>query len=145
MIFFCSIFSRFSVRTSLSELLYQSFYVRKENQVISFLVTLLVTALSLLILSRLNIGLEVDDIGTAIIAALVLGLLNATLRPVLGFLAFPLTFLTLGLFAIVLNAIVLYITAALVEGFHIKNFLTAILAAVLLGILNWLIFLVIPG
>jgi putative membrane protein len=110
-----------------------------------FIVVLLVTALSLLILSRISIGLEIDNIGTALIAALVLGLLNATLRPILGFLAFPITFLTFGLFAIVLNAIVLYIAAALVKGFHIRNFLAAVIAAVLLGILNWLILWIIPG
>jgi putative membrane protein len=111
---------------------------------IGFIVTLLVTALSLLILSRISIGLEVENMGTALLAALVLGLLNATLRPVLGFLAFPITLLTFGLFAIVLNAIVLYITAALVKGFEIRNFLAAIIAAILLGILNGLIFWLLP-
>jgi putative membrane protein len=110
-----------------------------------FVVTLLVTALSLLILSRLNIGLEVEDIGSALIAALVLGLLNAFLRPILGFLAFPITILTLGLFAIVLNALVLYLTAALVKGFEIRNFLAALLAAILLGVLNGLILWILPG
>jgi putative membrane protein len=112
---------------------------------LEFLVTLLVTALSLLILSRINIGLEVEDTGSALIAALVLGILNATLRPVLGFLAFPITLITFGLFAIVLNALVLYITAALVKGFNIRNFLAAIISAILLAILNSLIMWVIPG
>jgi putative membrane protein len=111
----------------------------------SFLITMLVTALSLLILSRMNLGLEIKDTGTAIVAALVLGLLNATLRPVLGFLAFPITLLTLGLFAIVLNALVLYIAAALVEGFRLRGFLSAVVISILLGLLNWLIFLIIPG
>ena len=112
---------------------------------VGFIVTLLVTALSLLILSRLNLGLEIRDTGTALVAALVLGLLNATLRPVLGFLTFPITLLTFGLFAIVLNALILYITAALIEGFRLRGFLNAIVISILLGILNWLIFLVIPG
>ena len=112
---------------------------------VGFIVTLLVTALSLLILSRLNLGLEIRDTGTALVAALVLGLLNATLRPVLGFLTFPITLLTFGLFAIVLNALILYITAALIEGFRLRGFLNAIVISILLGILNWLIFRVIPG
>jgi putative membrane protein len=112
---------------------------------VEFLVTLLVTAVSLLILSRISIGLEVEDTGSALIAALVLGLLNATLRPVLGFLTFPITLLTFGLFALVLNALVLYITAALVKGFNIRNFLAAIISAILLAILNGLIMWVIPG
>ena len=109
------------------------------------IVTALVTAISLLILARISIGLDVDDFGSALIAALVLGLLNATLRPVLGFLAFPITFLTFGLFSFVLNAIVLYITAALVKGFHIRSFLAALIASILLGILNGIIFWILPG
>lgn len=109
-----------------------------------FLVTLLVTALSLLILSRLRLGLEVEDVATALVAALILGLLNATLRPLLGFVFFPLTLLTFGLFAIVLNGLILYATAAIVAGFRVSNFLIAIIAAVLLGILNGLIFWALP-
>jgi putative membrane protein len=107
---------------------------------VGFIITVVVTAISLLILSRLSIGLEVEDTGSSLVAALVLGLLNATLRPVLGFLAFPITLLTFGLFSIVLNAIVLYITAALVKGFHIRGFIHAIIASILLGILNGVIF-----
>lgn len=112
---------------------------------VNFLVTLVVTALSLLVISRLSVGVKIEDTGTALIAALVLGLLNATLRPILGFLAFPFTILTFGLFAIVLNALVLYITAALVDGFKIRGFFAALIASVILGVLNWLIFLIIPG
>jgi putative membrane protein len=107
---------------------------------LGFLLTVVVTALSLLILARISIGLDVDDTPSALIAALVLGLLNATLRPILGFLAFPITLLTFGLFAIVLNAIVLYITAALVKGFHLRGFGHAMIASILLGILNGVIF-----
>jgi putative membrane protein len=92
-----------------------------------------------LILARISIGLEVDDTASALVAALVLGVLNATLRPVLGFFAFPITLLTFGLFSIVLNAIVLYITAALVDGFHIRGFLNAVIASILLGVLNGVI------
>ena len=107
---------------------------------IGFIVTALVTAVSLLILARISVGLDAEDTGSAVLAAVVLGLLNATLRPVLGFLAFPITLLTLGLFSIVLNAIVLYITAALVSGFHVRSFIHAMIASILLGILNGVIF-----
>lgn len=105
-----------------------------------FIITALVTAVSLLILARISIGLDVDDIGSALIAAVVLGLLNATLRPVLGFFAFPITILTLGLFSFVLNAIVLYITAAVVSGFHIRSFMAALISSILLSIFNAVIF-----
>ena len=110
-----------------------------------FLVTIIVTAVSLLILARVSIGLDVDDLGSALVAALVLGLLNATLRPILGFISFPITLLTFGLFSFVLNAIVLYITAALVKGFHVRSFMAALISSILLGILNGLIFWILPG
>ncbi len=110
----------------------------------SFVVTLLVTALSLLIVARLSIGVEINGTATALIAAVVLGLLNAVLRPVLGFVFFPLTILTLGLFALVLNALVLWLTAALVDGFRVRGFLSALLASVLIAVLNAVIFWVLP-
>ena len=109
------------------------------------LVSLIVTSVSLLILARISIGLDVDDLGSALLAALVLGVLNATLRPVLGFLTFPITLLTFGLFSFVLNAIVLYVTAAVVKGFHIRSFLAALISSILLGLLNGLIFWILPG
>jgi putative membrane protein len=112
---------------------------------LSFIVTLLVTALSLLIVARLGIGVEVSSTSDALIAALVLGLLNAVLRPVLGFIFAPLTFLTLGLFAFVLNALVLWLAAQMVGGFRVRGFLSALLASVLIALLNTIIFFIIPG
>jgi len=112
---------------------------------LGFVVTLLVTALSLLIVARLSIGVQIDNAATALIAALVLGLLNAVLRPVLGLIFFPLTILTLGLFALVLNALVLWLTALVVDGFRVRGFLSALLASVLLSLLNAVIFVVLPG
>jgi len=70
------------------------------------------------------------------IAALVLGLLNAVVRPLLVVLTLPLTVVTLGLFLIVLNAIMLELTAALVDGFAIDGFGWAIVAAVILGLIS---------
>ncbi len=112
---------------------------------LGFVLTLLVTALSLLIVARLSIGIEISSAATALIAALVLGLLNAILRPVLGFIFAPLTFLTLGLFAFVLNALVLWLTALVVDGFRVRGFLSALLASVLIALLNAVIFFIIPG
>lgn len=106
----------------------------------NFVLTWLVTTASLIILSRLNVGLEIKDTGTAFGAALVLGLLNATLLPILRFLAFPITFLTFGLFTFVLNAVILWIVSGLVRGFELRGCLSSILVAVLLAILNAILF-----
>ena len=106
-----------------------------------FIVVWLVTAVSLLIMSKLSLGIEVKSLGSSLIAALVIGLLNAVLRPVLGFVFFPLTFLTLGLFALVLNGLMIWLAAQFVDGFRLRGgFLTAVLAAIILTILNTVIF-----
>ncbi len=84
---------------------------------IGLLVSWLVTTLSFLIISRLPIGVEIDSFGKAAILAVVFGILNAILRPILGFFTFPLIFLTFGLFLFVLNAIIFGLAAAIVPGF----------------------------
>jgi putative membrane protein len=109
-----------------------------------FLVTWLVTTVSLLIISRLRLGLDIKDLGSAAVAALVLGLLNAIVRPILAFFSLPITILTLGLFALVLNALMLVLMAGLVKGVRLQNgFWSALVSAIVLSLLNWLIFAII--
>jgi putative membrane protein len=110
----------------------------------NFLIVWLVTSLSLYILSRLPTGIRIDGVGPALVGGFVLGLLNAFLRPVLGFLAFPITLLTLGLFSFVLNGIVFMLAASLVRGFDLnRGCLTAIIGSILLSLLNGLIFMIV--
>lgn len=102
-----------------------------------FVVTWLVTALSLLLISRLGIGIDIEDGATALVAALVIGLINAFVRPLAQLFALPLTVLTLGLFALVVNALLFWLAAALVSGFRLRNgFLSALIGSLLLGLLN---------
>jgi putative membrane protein len=102
-----------------------------------FLVTWAITALGLLIISQLRLGIEIKNIGAALVAALVLGVLNAIVRPILGFFALPITILTLGLFALVLNALMIMLMAVLVKGVHLRNgFWSALIGSILLGIFN---------
>jgi putative membrane protein len=100
-----------------------------------FLVTVLINAVALFIISRLNLGLRIDSIGVTLIAALVLGLLNAIVRPVLQFLSLPVTILTLGLFALVINAFMFWLMGRLV-GVPMSNWLVAWLAY---SIIVWII------
>ena len=81
-------------------------------------------------------GIQIDGGKTALIAALVLGLANAFVRPVLVVLTLPLTILTLGLFLIVVNAAMLLLASALVAGFKVKNFKSALLGSLMLALLN---------
>lgn len=105
------------------------------------LVAWLVTAVSLLIISRLPVGVEIDGFPKAFLAAVAFGILNAIVRPVLFWLTVPLTILTLGLFLLVLNAIIFALAAALVSGFRLRyGFWSALLGAFLLSLTNSVIF-----
>ena len=81
-------------------------------------------------------GFHVNDFKTALLAAVVLAIINTFIKPVLLFLTFPLTIITLGLFIFVVNAIVLYLAALVVPGLRIEGFLPAILAAVVLSVVS---------
>lgn len=101
-----------------------------------FLGRVVINALALFIVSYLNLGIRIPDLVTTIIAAVVLGLLNAIVRPILGFLSLPITILTLGLFALVLNALMFWLMGRLVPGIQVSNLLIAWLAY---SIVAWII------
>ena len=101
----------------------------------------LVTTISFLIISKLPIGVEIDSFGKAVISAAVFGILNAILRPILGFFTFPFIILTFGLFVFVLNAIIFGLAAALVPGFRLRwGFWSALIGAIALSVVNSLLF-----
>jgi putative membrane protein len=103
---------------------------------LNLLVDWLLSALGLLLVAQVIPGFEVTGFGAALIAALVIGLVNATLGLVLKILTFPLTIVTLGIFWIVINALMLGLAAAFVPGFRIHGFLPAFLGAIALSIVN---------
>ncbi|AFY48593.1 putative membrane protein [Nostoc sp. PCC 7524] len=104
---------------------------------LNLILTWLVTSISFLIISKLPLGIEIDGFGKAAIAAAVFGLLNALLLPILTVLAFPLIILTLGLFFLVLNAIIFALAAYLVEGFRLRwGFWSALIGSLALAIIN---------
>lgn len=85
-------------------------------------------------------GFIIRGFGAAMIAALVIGLLNVTLRPVLLILTLPINILTLGLFTIFVNAIVLRISAGLLKGFDISGWLPALIGAIVLALVQTFLF-----
>ena len=95
-----------------------------------------VSALFLYVLSFLFRGIVIDGVIAAIVAAIVLGLINATIKPVLQFISLPITFLTLGLFYLVVNGLMLMLVSALVPGFYVSGFATAFFASIVLSLLN---------
>ncbi len=106
---------------------------------IRLLVTWLLNALALLIVTYVVPGFEMADFSTALISALVIGLLNITLGLLLRFVTWPLNWLTLGLVYLVVDAIILYFASKLVSGFRIRSFFAAFLGALVLTIVHWML------
>jgi len=105
---------------------------------VRLLVNWLLSALALLIVSRLVAGFQIDSLGTALIAALVFGLLNATVGLLLKLVTLPLVVLTLGIFLIIVNALVLQLASSFVPGFHIRSFGAAFWGALVLALIQML-------
>ena len=102
----------------------------------AFLTQWAVTALSLWVASRVFKGLRFADTSSLIIAALMLGFVNAVVRPVLIVLTLPLTLLTFGLFLLVINALLLILVSKLIRGFSISGLWTAFFASILITLLS---------
>lgn len=100
------------------------------------LVRLLITSFALVLATYIVPGIAVDGPYTAFIAALVLGILNAVIRPVLVLLTLPVTILTLGLFIFVINASLFLFVASFVDGFSVDGFLPALLGSILVSIIS---------
>jgi putative membrane protein len=96
----------------------------------------LLIAVALLVISHFLPGFHVHGLEPALIAALVIGLLNATLGFVLKVITFPITILTLGLFLLVINAAMILLAARLVNGFHVTGWIPALWAALILALLG---------
>lgn len=105
----------------------------------------LITAIAILISAYLLPGIAVRSFYAAVITALVLGLINAVIRPVLIILTLPLTILTLGLFIFVLNALLVLLTSAVVPGFEVRNFWWALLFSLVFSIVSFVLHRILPG
>jgi putative membrane protein len=104
-----------------------------------FLVRLIVNAAALWVAAQLVPGFVITGVTPLILAALVLGLINAIVRPVLVILTLPLTLVTLGLFLFVLNAFCLWLTSRLVPGFEVQTFGSALLGALVISVVSWIL------
>lgn len=102
-----------------------------------FLLRLLISALGLWLASEIVSGLHVAGPGTLIIAALLLGVVNALVRPILILLTLPITLVTLGLFLLVINAALLGLVAWLLPGFAITGFWPALFGSIVVSLTGW--------
>jgi putative membrane protein len=108
------------------------------------LVNWILSAVLLLVVSRLVHGFDVRSFGAALIAALVIGFVNATVGLLLKVLTFPLSILTFGIFLLIINALMLLLSAHFVPGFTIHGFAPAFWGAVLLALLHMLLSWITP-
>ena len=105
--------------------------------IVGFIITVLVLALSLVIISKLPLGVEIDSFGKAVIAGAVIGIFNAIAGLIPGWLTVLPKILTLGLFSLIVNVIIFGLAARLIEGFRLKwGIWSALLGAIALAIIN---------
>lgn len=100
------------------------------------LIRWVINALALVTVSQFIRGIEVDTLFSAFVAAAVLGVINAVLRPILLLLTLPITILSLGLFALVINGFMLYMAGSVVEGFHVSGFWASVFGALFLSVIS---------
>jgi putative membrane protein len=99
----------------------------------------LVSAISLFLVAQIVPGFHVENFWYALVAALVLGLLNLTVRPLLTILTLPVTIVTLGLFTLIINAVVIMIMASVVKGVTVDGFAPAFWGGLVLWLIGWFI------
>ena len=100
------------------------------------LVNILVSGLAVFVTASILPGVEVTGYGDSLIAGIVLGVINAFIKPIISLVALPITVLTLGLFSLVINALMVLLVSAIVPGFHVEGFLPALGFAIVLAIIN---------
>ena len=107
--------------------------------ILRVLLVWLINAVALIAVAYLMPSISVSSFGAALVAALVLGLINAVVRPVLVLLTLPVTILTLGLFIFVLNGLLFWAVGTWLEGFNVGGFWAGVLGAILFSIVSWLL------
>ena len=108
---------------------------------ISFIISLLISALAVVITAYMLPGVEVKNFGQAIWVALLIGFLNAIVKPVMILLTLPITIITFGLFLLVINALLILFVGAVVPGFKVHGFWWAVLFSIVLSVINWFLHL----
>jgi len=96
-------------------------------------------AVAIMIAAAIIPGVSIKNFGSALLTAIVLAILNYYLRPILVFFSIPITILTLGLFLLVINVIIIYLASSIVKGFYVSGFLAALIFSFVLSIVNYIL------
>jgi len=108
------------------------------------LIAILINTIAVWVTGYILPGIHMQNFGTSIIVAIVLGLINAFLRPIIFILTLPINILTLGLFSFVIMGLLVYLVSAIVPGFTVNNFWWAILFALVVALINWFLWSLAP-
>ena len=103
------------------------------------LIVWLINSVALIAVAYLLPGIGVASFGTALVAALVLGLVNAIIRPILILLTLPVTILTLGLFIFIINGLLFWFVGSFIQGFVVAGFWWGVLGAIVYSLISWLL------
>lgn len=109
---------------------------------LSLLIKLLLTAVAAYLSAMITPGVYIKSFGSAIIVAIVLSLLNVFIKPLLEFISIPVTLLTLGLFILVINAVIILLASYLVGSFQVSGFWSALLYSIIFSVISWLLELI---
>lgn len=107
-----------------------------------FIVQILLTALAAFLAAKLTPGVSITSYWTAILLALVLGLLDTFIKPILEFISIPVTLITFGLFLLVINAVIILLASWIITSFQVSGFWAALLYSIIFSIVSWLIGLI---
>ncbi|WP_149241815.1 phage holin family protein [Dyadobacter sp. 32] len=102
----------------------------------NLLIRLVISTLAILVAGHLIPGIHVASLTTAIVVAIVLGILNTFLKPILQILALPITILTLGLFYFIVNALIIYLASKMVDGFVVSDLIAALLFSLVVSVVS---------
>jgi putative membrane protein len=102
-----------------------------------FIVRAIFAAVGLWLSAQVTRGISYDSLGSLIAAGVLLGVVNAFVRPIVVVLTLPLTILTLGLFLLIVNALMIVLVAAVLHGFHVHGIMAGVIAAIITGVTSW--------
>ncbi|MCH7492685.1 phage holin family protein [Patescibacteria group bacterium] len=103
----------------------------------NLIIRLILNAGALLLVAYLVPGFSVDSFYSALIVAVALGIVNAIIKPILIILTLPITILTLGLFTLVINGLLIWFVSTIVKGFNVESFTAALIGGVILWVISW--------
>ena len=104
-----------------------------------FILKLLVSSLAVFFGAYILNGVDLDGFPTAILVALLIGFMNAFLRPILVILTIPITLITFGLFLLVINAVIILLAESVIKGFTVDSFFTAVLYSIIVSVITWIL------